>query len=332
MKKFKVFLTALLILSLVFSFAACGGTEEPAGEGEGEGEAPVSYNLILATGGTSGTYYPYGGAMAAIFNANIEGMNCTAQSSGASAENLRLLNSGEADLAIVQNDVMDYAYNGIELFEGAAIDGYSAIACLYPEVVQIVARPELNVESIADLAGLRVSIGDAGSGVETNAIQILAAYGLTRDDIDARNLSFKESGSAFQDNQLDAFFVTAGVPNAAIQEICVTKEVTMISLGGDELAGLLEQYGYYTEYTIPAGTYGEAPDATAVSIMATLAVSDALDEDVVYNITKTLFEKQADLAAQHAKGAELSLEKALDGISIPLHPGAQKYYEEAGLL
>ena len=232
MKKKLCVLTAALLIA-VLALSGCGG--------DGDSGAKTQ-NLILATGGVSGTYYPYGGAMAQIWNQNMEGMNVTAQSTGASAENLMLLHNGEADLAIVQNDVMDYAYNGTEIFEGNKLEGFSAVCTLYPEIVQIVVRPGIGVETIADLKGKTVSIGDAGSGVEANALQILGAYGLTVDDITARNLSFKESGSAFQDNQLDAFFVTAGLPNAAIQEICTTKDINIISIEGAELEKLLSEY------------------------------------------------------------------------------------------
>lgn len=321
MKKLSVILAIILVLSL--SLSACGG---------GGGGSTIS-NLILATGGTSGTYYPYGGSMAQIWNENIEAMNVTAQSTGASAENLKLLANGEADLAIVQNDVMDYAFNGTEIFAGQQLSGFSAIATLYPEIVQIVVRPGLGVETIADLKGKTVSIGDAGSGVEANALQILDAYGLTVEDITARNLSFKESGSAFQDNQLDAFFVTAGLPNAAIQEITATKEINIISIEGPQLEQLLADYPYYTAYTIPKDTYaGMTKDATALSIKATLAVSDALDQDTVYALTKALFENLDTFAASHAKAAELSLESAVQGVSIPLHPGAEKYFKEVGAI
>ena len=323
-KKFALVLAVMLVLSMGLS--ACGGGAETG--------AP-SYNFVLATGGTSGTYYPYGGAMANIWNTTIEGMNVVAQSTGASNENLKLVASGDADLAIVQNDSMFYAFEGtgIEAFEGNPLTGFSAICTLYPEVVQIVVRPDEGIESVADLRGLTISIGDAGSGVEANAIQILEAYGLTLEDVDAKNLSFKESGSSYQDKQLDAFFVTAGVPNSAIQEITATSTVNILSITGAELDSLLNDYEFYTEYTIPQDTYaGMTGDATALSVKASLIVSDALDEEVVYELTKSLFENLEDFQAAHNKAMELSLESAVDGVSIPLHPGAQRYFEEAGVI
>lgn len=320
MKRLSIILAIILVMATTLT--ACSNEN-----------APSATNLALVTGGTSGTYYPYGGSMAQIWNDNIDNMNVSPQSTGASAENLKLISTGEADLGIVQNDVMDYAFNGTEIFEGQKLEGFSAIATLYPEVVQIVCKPNAGINSIADLKGKTVSIGDAGSGVEFNAIQILGAYGLTVDDIKARNLSFKESGSAFQDNQVDAFFITAGLPNAAIQEIVTTKEVNIISIEGPELEKLLTDYPYYTGYTIPMDTYkGMTKDATALSIKATLIASDALDTDTVYNLTKALFENLETFSGMHAKAAELNIEDALKGISIPIHPGAEKYYKEIGIL
>ena len=163
-----VLITAAAILSLVLMIGC---------------QKSNNLNYIFATGGTSGTYYSFGGSIASIWNANIEGMNVTAQSTGASAENLRLLNRHEADLAFVQNDVMDYAYNGTDIFAGEVLTNFSAVLTLYPEIVQIAATKESGIKSIADMKGKRISVGDAGSGVEFNAKQILEAYGLTFDDI-----------------------------------------------------------------------------------------------------------------------------------------------------
>lgn len=288
-------------------------------------------NYIFATGGTSGTYYSFGGSIASIWNANIEGMNVTAQSTGASAENLRLLNRHEADLAFVQNDVMDYAYNGTDIFDGEVLTNFSAVLTLYPEIVQIAATKESGIKSIADMKGKRVSVGDAGSGVEFNAKQILEAYGLTFDDINKSNLSFKESSDGLQNGTLDACFIVAGIPNAALQELSLSKDIVLVSLDKAQLDEILNKYKYYTEVKIPANTYNNVTeDTTAIAVKATIAVNNNIPEDVVYNLIKTLFDKKADLATAHAKGEELNIEEAYKGISIPFHPGALKYYEELG--
>lgn len=292
----------------------------------------VSKNFILATGGTSGTYYPFGGAIANIWNTKIEGMNVTAQSTGASAENLRLISKGEAEFAIVQNDVMDYAYNGTDMFDGAKLENLATIGTLYPEVIQIAATAKSGIKTVADMKGMRVSVGDAGSGVEFNAKQILEAYGLSFDDLKKSNLSFKESSDGLQNGTLDACFVTAGVPNAALQELAISSGLVLIPVEGDAAKVLSAKHAYYTEKVIPAGTYqGQAADVTTVAVKATLAVSAKLDEKTVYQLTKALFENQAELATAHAKGKDLSAAYAVTGVSVPFHPGAVKYYKEIGL-
>jgi TRAP transporter TAXI family solute receptor len=294
---------------------------------------PKKTNLILATGGTSGTYYPFGGAMAQIFNTKIKNMNVTAQATGASKENIRLIAKGEAELAIVQNDVMDYAAKGIELFNNEKVEGFSTIATLYPEVIQIVGGPENGIATVADMKNKRVSVGDAGSGVEANAKQILEAYGLTFDSLKASRLSFKESGNAYKDKQLDAFFVTAGIPNAAIQEIGALGKVSLVSIDDATMKRLMDTYSFYTPFTIGKDVYnGLAADVKTVAVKATLICKTSLEEDVVYEITKALFENQAELAAAHAKGKELRIEEAVMGVSVPLHSGAVKYYKEKGIL
>ncbi len=288
-------------------------------------------NFILATGGTSGTYYPFGGAIANIWNSNIEGMNVTAQATGASAENLRLISKGEAEFAIVQNDVMDYAYNGTDMF-AQALPNLATIGTLYPEVVQIAASKSSGIKSVADLRGKRVSIGDAGSGVEFNAKQILEGYGITFDDIQKNNLSFKESAEGIQNGTLDACFVTAGVPNSALQELAFTAGLVLIPVTGAEADRIVNSYNFYTKTLIPAGTYnGTDTDTEALAIKATLAVNADLDENVVYDMTKALFENLEVLGTAHAKGKEVSAESAVTGVSVPFHPGAVKFFSEKGL-
>lgn len=309
-------LSILLVVILLFTITACSKPQT---------------NLILATGGTSGTYYPFGGAMAQIFNSKIENMNVTAQATGASVENCKLLGKNEAELAILQNDMLDYAYNGTEAFTEGKIENLRGIAKLYPEIIQIVAVE--GIESVKDLADKNVSVGAPGSGVEANARQILEAANLTYDDMSESYLSFAESADAYKDKHIDAFFVTSGIPNASIQDISAMNPVSLVSLTDEAISALIEKYPFFVEYTIPANTYnGQTKDVKTVAVLATLATNAEASEDVIYNITKALFENQPELATAHAKGAELKLEEAVDGISIPLHPGAEKYFKEAGVL
>ncbi len=310
---------ALLALSLgaVLALTSCGEKK----------------NYILATGGTSGTYYPFGGAIANIWNTKIENMNVTAQATGASAENLRLISNGDAEYAIVQNDVMDYANNGSDMFEGKKIENLASVGTLYPEVVQIAASKNSGIKTVADLRGKRVSVGDAGSGVEFNAKQILEGYGITMKDIQKNNLSFKESAEGIQNGTLDACFITAGVPNSALQELAFTAGLILIPVDGAQADSICSKYSFYTKTTIPAGTYkGTDTDTPALAIKATLAVSAKLDENTVYDMTKALFDNLDELSSAHAKGKEVSAKNAVEGISVPLHPGAAKYFKEIGVL
>lgn len=310
---------ALLALSLgaVLALTSCGEKK----------------NYILATGGTSGTYYPFGGAIANIWNTKIENMNVTAQATGASAENLRLISNGDAEYAIVQNDVMDYANNGSDMFEGKKIENLASVGTLYPEVVQIAASKNSGIKTVADLRGKRVSVGDAGSGVEFNAKQILEGYGITMKDIQKNNLSFKESAEGIQNGTLDACFITAGVPNSALQELAFTAGLILIPVDGVQADSICSKYSFYTKTTIPAGTYkGTDTDTPALAIKATLAVSAKLDENTVYDMTKALFDNLDELSSAHAKGKEVSAKNAVEGISVPLHPGAAKYFKEIGVL
>ncbi len=295
--------------------------------------APKRVNMILVTGGTSGTYYPLGGAMAQIFNTKIENTNVTVQATGASVENCKLLGIKEAELAILQNDMLDYAYKGIEAFEGGKIENLRGIGTLYPEIVQIVASPDSGIENVKDLKGKRVSVGAPGSGVEANVRQIYEATDLTYNDMSVSYLSFAESADAFKDKHIDCFFVTAGIPNAAIQDISALNKISMVSLTDDVINTLTEKYPFFVEYIIPANTYnGQTFDVKTVAVMATLATYAEVGDDVVYNITKVLFDNLDELGEAYPKGKEVTLEGAIKGISIPFHPGAEKYFKEKDLM
>ncbi|MEF9972713.1 MAG: TAXI family TRAP transporter solute-binding subunit [Clostridia bacterium] len=292
--------------------------------------ASAAQYLYIATGGTSGTYYALGGELANLFGKNIEGLEVNAPSTGASAENIRLVNAGDAELGIVQNDVADYAYNGTNAFEGEQIQTFSAVASMYPEFVQLVVHKDSGIKTLADLKGKRVSIGAAGSGVFFNAVQYLEVAGLTIEDIDAQYLSFAESSDAIKNRQIDAAFITAGIPNAAIQELGATSSVEVVSLDQATVDALIAAYPFYAQAVIPAGTYpSQEADVTTVAIRAILIAKNDLDEELVYNITKTLYEKTGDIS--HAKGKEIKIEDALLGISVPVHPGAARYFAEKGI-
>lgn len=288
--------------------------------------------LGLATGGTTGTYYALGGDIAALWMAKIPDLDVTAQTTGGSKANIILINDGDAELGTVQNDVMSYAYAGDkDFFDGQVIDSFVAIGALYPELVQIVVAADSDIQTIADLKGKSVSIGAVGSGVYFNAVQLLGNVGLTLDDVNEQYLSFDESATAFQNNQVDAFFITAGLPNTSIVEVANKRSVRLLGLDTAEMDKLTAQYAYYVPVTVPAGTYnGMDADVTVAAVSAVLICAKDLDEELVYNLTKTLYADTAELS--HAKKAEISAENAVKGIPVPFHAGAAKYFKEVGVL
>ena len=288
--------------------------------------------LTLGTGGTTGTYYAVGGVMATVLNPVLTESSLTVTSTGASKANIQLVDMGEADLAIVQNDVMYYAYTGTDLFEDeGAYDTFSTVAGLYDETVQIVTCDD-SIQSVADLKGKTVSVGDAGSGTEFNAEQILGAYDLSFDDINVVNASFGDSADSLKDGKIDAAFIVAGAPTTAVVDLATTKDVKLVQLDDEHIQTLQNSYDFYTKTVIPAGTYkGVDEDATTVSVRATLIASNDVSEDAVYELLKAMFDNQKDLIAGHAKFEVLNVDDAVKGISVPFHPGAVKYFGEQGI-
>ena len=313
--------TVALLLAVLFAFSAIAGC------------SAQSQRLLMVTGGTSGTYYAYGGVIASVLTEKMKNVEITANTSGASAANARSLKSGEAELAILQNDVLDYAYRGIEtMAEDEPMTTLRTIATLYPEVIQIVATKASGIASVTDLKGKRVSVGDGGSGTEANARQVCEAYGITYADFSKTEyLGFGDSATAMQNGTIDASFTTAGVPNPAIQELNSSTEIVIIPVNGAEADSLIAKYPFYSKYRIEDADY-ELPGADTVAILATIACTDKLNETTVYNFTKALFDNQPALADAHAKGKVLSAQNAVQGVSIPFHPGAEKYYKEVGAL
>ncbi len=307
-----IVLTVFMLCSLCL--AGCGG----------------STTLKMATGGTTGTYYAFSGTVSQVLQEKVSNLKFNVQSTGASKANIYLVSDGEADIGIVQNDVMYYAYKGTDLFDGEAVKGFSAMAGCYAEVCQIVCNS--SITSIDQLKGKRVSVGDVGSGCEFNARQILEAYGMTFDDIVVNNLGFNDSATALKDDKIDAFFCVAGAPTTAVVELATSNSINVLTVDDEHTDTLINKYPFYTKYDVPAGSYKGVDKVQTVAVVATYIVSDKLSEDLVYNMTKALFENKDQIAAAHPKGAELDPEYSVSGISIPMHPGAEKYYKEIGII
>ncbi len=287
--------------------------------------------INIATGGTAGTYFPLGGALAEIWNTNIKGMNATAQSTGASVANINLLRDGKNEVIMVQNDICYYAVNGLEMFKDKAFADIRGLVTLYNETCQVITLADKGINSIADLKGKRVAVGAAGSGAEANARQILEAAGLSYSDLTAQYLSFAEAANNLKDGNIDAAFVTAGFPTAAVQDIAASRKVALVNISPEIITAITSKYPYYTPTTIPAGTYtGVDTPVSTVAVKAMLAVKADLDAKVAYEMVKTMYANTERLKAAHKVGAQITVDTGKAGMPLTLHPGAEKFFKEAG--
>ena len=344
MKKFLSLLMATFMMLSVLS--GCGGdtstddTADTTDDATTEDTAGTTWNtsattgsgteLKFRTGGDQGTYYAFGNVLAQAITSHSDNTKVTAVVSNGSQDNIEQMQMNVAQLGFVQSDVMSYAYNGERLFDGMPVTDFSTVAALYMEQVQIVTcDPE--IKTVADLEGKTVSIGASGSGVYYNALDILGAYGLTEDDINAQYQDFGTSADSLQDGKIDAAFVVAGAPTVAITTLATAKDVYLVGLDDEHIAALKETSPYYEEYIIPEGTYDGVPETKTVAVSAVVIARDDVSEEDVYNICYTIFENIDTITASHAKGAELDLEYAASMTSVPYHPGAAKYFAEKGI-
>ncbi len=313
----KRIIAVLMAIAMIFAVSACGG---------GAGS-----KMTMGTGGTSGTYYGYGGVLGQYIKNNA-GINVTVVSTDGSKANIQGIDAGNYQLGTVQSDVMSYAWDGTRSFEEEGkVDSFRTVAGLYAEAVQLVTmNPE--IKSVADLKGKAVSIGAPGSGVYFNAIDVLTAAGLKESDIKAQYQSFADSADALKDGKIDAAFIVAGPPTPAITELCTTNSAYLVPIDGDVAKKLMDSCPFYTEIEIPAGTYqGQSEAVKTVTVKATLIVSaDALEDDV-YKLTSAIFDNIEAITAENAKGSELSIENATSGMTVPFHAGAAKYFAEKGV-
>ena len=313
---------ALLILAACGSDSGTGSKDTDKGDSTAS-EKPKFLNLL--TGGTQGTYYALGGTFADLISKETD-IKTTAEVSQASAANMTALQEGKGEIAFVQSDIAYYATEGTMMFEGKKIDSIAALGALYPETVQLVTTEASGIKTYADLKGKKVSVGAPGSGTYANAEQLLEIHGLKMDDIKAQNLDFGESTDGLQSGQIDAAFITAGTPTAAVEALNATTKVNIIGMDAGKADELIAKYPYYAKDTVKAGTYGIANDTETVSLLAMLAVKKDLPEDVVYSMTKAIYDNTDKIT--HAKGEFINAKTGLEGISIDVHPGAQKYFDE----
>jgi uncharacterized protein len=313
--------------SVLFAFAVIG-CQPPGGGGggEGEGEGDGDLFVTLATGGQSGNYYPIGATLAGVYEDAL-GATTTVEATGASVDNINLLDQGRVEMALIQADAADQAYNGDAPFE-EPVDSFSAVASLYPQYVQVIATAASGIETMEDLEGAVVSVGAPNSGVELNARTVTEAHGITYDDFSPEYLSYSETIEGMQNGNIDAGFFTSGIPNPSVTELATSTEITVVPIEGEGLETLLSDYNYFEETEIPADAYDTDGDIPGVSFGNLLVVSDEVDEDTVYDLTSALWENVEEVQATNSAAEEISLDTAQDSIPIDMHPGAERYYSE----
>lgn len=311
----KILAMMLISLLLIVNLTACDRSDR----------------LMFGTGGTAGTYYAYGGILAQYMT-NFAGNKVTAVSTGGSKVNIQSIQDGDYQLGFAQSDVLAYAWQGVKSFEkDGGTQDFRVLGGLYDETVQIITMDE-SLTSVEQLRGKSVSIGENGSGVYFNAIDVLSAAGITLDDIYPQYQSFEASKEALKDGKIDAAFIVAGAPTSAITELATTNGVSLINVDGELRDKILGDCPYYAPLQIPAGTYpGIDEPVETITVKATVVVAADLDEETVYQLTKAIFDHADDIAIENAKGKELDLENATKGMAAPFHKGAARYYAEHGI-
>ena len=306
-------------LAVLFMLGACSASQAPGG----------GDRLSIATGGTGGVYFVYGGALADQITQNIEGVEATAEATSASVDNMQLIGDESSDVAFTLADTAADAAEGREEFEGRPVSA-QALAQLYTNYTQVVAPAGSGINSIEDLRGRSVSVGSPGSGTEIIALRVLEAAGIDPDsDIDRQQLGVDESVDAVRDGTVDAFFWSGGLPTGAVTDLATTNQIGLLPTV-DYLGALRSQYGgVYEETIIPAGTYeGVDEDVSVIGVPNYLVVNESMDEELAYQITRLLFDQQDALAEAHPEARNLDRNTAQQVPPLELHPGAQRYYDE----
>ena len=302
----------------------------------------------IGTGGVAGTYYPIGGLIADIISnppgarpcdkggsCGVPGLVAIAQSANGSVANVNGIKSGALESGFAQSDIAYWAHTGTGIYEGQGeVENLRAIASLYPESIHLVAHKDSGIKSVRDLEGKRVSLDEPGSGTLVDSRIILEAFGLTEDDVEAEYIKPSPAVAKMRDGQLDAFFIVSGYPTGSVVELASAIGADLVPIDGPEVDALIEQYQFFARDVIPDGTYEGIGETKTLSVGAQWVVGAEIDEELVYGITAALWHDNARklLDNGHVKGRAITPETALDGIGIPLHPGAERYYREMGLL
>lgn len=317
-------LATVLLASVVL--AACGA-DEGEKTSEGNGSEGLDSNLVtIATGGASGPYNIIGTALGELYSSEL-GVNSKTQTTGASVENINLIKQEKIEMAFVMSDVLSEAVDGVGNFD-EKVGNVSQIASLYPNYVQIVTAKKTGINSFEDLKGKRIAVGAQNSGVEVNARNLLEGHGITYDDVEVDYLGYAEAADALKSGKIDAAFLTSGIPNSSLMELEQGLDMMLVPVDPEKIKEIAQDQTYFVALDIPAGTYGNEEAIPTAAIMNALVVRSDMSDDDVYKLTKSFFEGLEDLTNAHQAASDISLEAAQEGMVAPVHPGAQRYYDE----
>jgi len=329
-------LAAVAAIGLTTVLAACG--DQGGGQKESASAMPAERFVTIGTGGVTGVYYPTGGAICKLVNQGrpMHHLRCSVESTGGSVYNLNTIRAGEMDMGVAQSDWQYHAFHGTSKFEGDGANAdLRAVFSVHPEPFTVVARADAGVTNFSDLKGKRVNVGNPGSGQRGTMEVLMQALGWSMEDFAlASELKSAEQAAALCDNKVDAIIYTVGHPNGSIQEATTSCDAKVIPVTGPEIDKLVADNAYYAKAVIPGGMYtGTDEDVETFGVKATFVSSAQVPDEVVYEVTKAVFENFDDFKKLHPAFGVLKKEEMVkDGLSAPLHEGAKKYYKEAGLL
>ncbi|WP_294145917.1 TAXI family TRAP transporter solute-binding subunit [uncultured Clostridium sp.] len=348
-KKMKSVIACITCLAMAASLAGCSGSTGTSDAGSSAAPVPTVATqgaegdsgqastvdidrakefVTIATGPTSGIYYPIGGAFATVLG--NAGYKTSAQATGASVENINLISAGEAELAIAMQDSVMQAYEGFGAFDTPNSD-LRAVMRLWPNYVQLVTTEGTGIKSVEDLKGKRVGVGAPNSGVELNARMIYEAYGMTYEDSDVDYLSYGEAIDQMKNGQCDAAFVTSGLPNSTVSELAFSYDMVIVPIDGAGRDHLVEKYPFFAASIIPADTYNNEEDVESVFVYNIMIVNKDLSDDMVYDMMNCIFDDIGSIKASHnTADKNIDISFGVDDVKIPLHDGAAKWWQDHG--
>jgi TRAP transporter TAXI family solute receptor len=326
-------ISSVLIIVLVLSLALTGCSNTEAEETTPNENGVDDQFVTILTGGSSGPYFALGGALSNLINQNLDYANSSVESTGASAVNSTKIGNNEAELAFAMNNVVSFAYEGVESFaDKKQFSNLRGITSLYPNYVQVITTKDTGLTEIEDLKGKRVGVGAPGSGTEVDARNILKTHGITYEDLEEDYLPYSESVEQLKNGTIDAAFLTSGLPNSTIMDLATTHDVQIITIRPEMAEKLKENVPFYSSEVIPAGTYDNEEEVYTAAVKTILITNEELNEQVAYDITKTLYENLETMRGTHSAADHIDIKKFNEGMPIPLHPGAKRFYEEQGVL